>query len=129
MMVPFWVPNIVRHLIFWGTQKGSNILTTTYIGFGLCCLGFGEVLRMCIPFSCQARAVVSGVSGVRSLLSWGCVKKRVPMISCARCLFAVDMTTIIHEVPRSSRGGVFGTYCSCNCFSDRVNPCCRPVPR
>ena len=29
MMVPFWVLNIIRHLVFWGPKKGTIILTTT----------------------------------------------------------------------------------------------------
>ena len=31
--VPFWVPIIIRHLLFRGTQKGAIILTTTHVGF------------------------------------------------------------------------------------------------
>ena len=30
-MVPFWVPNTTRHLIFKVPQKGDIILTTTHI--------------------------------------------------------------------------------------------------
>ena len=30
-MGTFWVPNIIRHLLFWGTQKRTLILTTTCI--------------------------------------------------------------------------------------------------
>ena len=30
-MVPFWVPVIIRHLLFRGTQKGTIILTTTHM--------------------------------------------------------------------------------------------------
>ena len=29
VVVPFWIPLIIRHRIFWGTQKGTIILTTT----------------------------------------------------------------------------------------------------
>ena len=30
-MVPFWVPNIIRHLLFRVPKKGTLILTTTHI--------------------------------------------------------------------------------------------------
>ena len=31
IMVPFWVPIIIRHLLLSGTQKGTLILTTTHV--------------------------------------------------------------------------------------------------
>ena len=31
-MVPFWVPMIIRHLIFRVPRKGTIILTTTHLG-------------------------------------------------------------------------------------------------
>ena len=33
-MVPFWIPIILRHLIFRVPQKGTIILTTTHIACG-----------------------------------------------------------------------------------------------
>ena len=33
-MVPFWVPNILRHLIFRVPQKGTIVLTTTHMVWG-----------------------------------------------------------------------------------------------
>ena len=36
LMVPFWSPSIVRHLIFRSTQNGTIILTTTHIHIGTC---------------------------------------------------------------------------------------------
>ena len=33
-MVPFWVPSIIRHLLFRVPQKGTLILTTTHVGSG-----------------------------------------------------------------------------------------------
>ena len=32
MMVPFWIPIIVRHPIFRGTPKGVRILTAAHVG-------------------------------------------------------------------------------------------------
>ena len=34
IMVPFWVPNIVRHLLFRVPKKGALILTTTHMQVG-----------------------------------------------------------------------------------------------
>ena len=35
IMVPFWIPNIIRPLIFRVPQNGTIILRTTHIGIGI----------------------------------------------------------------------------------------------
>ena len=36
IMVPFWVPSIVRHQVFFRTEKGTIILTTTHMDVNRC---------------------------------------------------------------------------------------------
>ena len=35
IMVPFWIPIIIRHLIFRVPKKGTKVLTTTHLGLSL----------------------------------------------------------------------------------------------
>ena len=46
-MVPFWIPIIVRHLNFEGTQNGVIILTATHLRFWKWCCS------ICIEPSCK----------------------------------------------------------------------------
>ena len=48
---PFWIPIIIRHLIFKGTPKGIMILTTTHISIRWTELRFFRTDRLCATWA------------------------------------------------------------------------------
>ena len=82
IVVPFWIPIIIRHLIFKGTQRGTIILTTIQIGSRVEGLGLRVFCPWIRPSAlhpnpgsvfCRLRDAQS-----RSLLCRGSVKELEP---------------------------------------------------